>query len=42
MTLNEAETKDALAMITKLGVLSCKVAVDASSYDWSAKMATAG
>jgi Glycosyl hydrolases family 18 len=40
--VNENETKDALAMITKAGVPSGKVVVGVSSYGRSFKMATAG
>ncbi|KAH8130894.1 hypothetical protein LI328DRAFT_150253 [Trichoderma asperelloides] len=40
--VNETETKDALAMITKAGVPSNKVVVGVASYGRSFKMATAG
>ncbi|KAL7936606.1 putative glycosyl hydrolase, family 18 [Trichoderma chlorosporum] len=40
--VNETETKDALAMITKAGVASNKVVVGVSSYGRSFKMAKAG
>jgi hypothetical protein len=40
--VNETETKDALAMITKAGVPSGKVVVGVSSYGRSFKMAAAG
>lgn len=40
--VNETETKDALAMITKAGVPSNKVVVGVSSYGRSFKMAKAG
>ncbi|KAI6778523.1 uncharacterized protein J7T54_005047 [Emericellopsis cladophorae] len=40
--VNETETKDALAMITKAGVPSGKVVVGVSSYGRSFKMAKAG
>ncbi|KAI9148911.1 Killer toxin subunits alpha/beta [Paramyrothecium foliicola] len=40
--VNETETKDALAMITKAGVPSGKVVVGVSSYGRSFKMARAG
>lgn len=40
--INETETKDALAMITKAGVPSGKVVVGVASYGRSFKMAAAG
>jgi hypothetical protein len=40
--VNETETKDALAMITKAGVPSGKVVVGVASYGRSFKMASAG
>ncbi|KAH7320966.1 putative glycosyl hydrolase, family 18 [Stachybotrys elegans] len=40
--VNETETKDALAMITKAGVPSGKIVVGVSSYGRSFKMAQAG
>ncbi|KAH7317094.1 putative glycosyl hydrolase, family 18 [Stachybotrys elegans] len=40
--VNETETKDALAMITKAGVPSGKIVVGVASYGRSFKMATAG